>query len=98
MIKLEINLLKGMDEDSMYLSFPECGNIINQFDYDSINSDNFVKAIDFIIAFFYKYRMYGSVADIHIRNSELAPTKMTMKEIEEALGYKIKIVEEEERW
>lgn len=96
MNKLEINLSKDMDEDSMYLSFPECGNIINQFDYDSINLDNFVKAIDFIIAFFYKYRMHCSIADIHMRNSELAPTKMTIKEIEEALGYKIKIVEEEE--
>ena len=98
MIKLEINLSKDMDEDSMYLSFPECGNIINQFDYDSINSDNFVKAIDFIIAFLYKHRKSGAVVDINMRNSELAPTKMTIKEIEEALGYKIKIVEEEERW
>ena len=98
MNKLEINLSKDMDEDSKYLSFPECCNIINQFDYDSINLDNVVKAIDFIIAYFYKYRIYCSVADINMRNSELAPTKMTIKEIEEALGYKIKIVEDEERW
>ena len=80
MNKLEIKLSKNMDEDSIYLSFPECGNITNQFDYDSINLDNFAKAIDFIIiAYFYKYRIYRSVADIHILNSELAPTKMTMK-------------------
>ena len=96
MNKLEINLSKDMDEDSKYLSFPECCNIINQFDYDSINLDNVVKAIDFIIAYFYKYRIYCSVADIHIRNSELAPKKkMTKTEIEKALGYAIEIVEEE---
>ena len=97
MNKLEINLSKDMDEDSMYLSFPECSNIINQFDYDSINLDNFVKAIDFIIAYFYEYRIYRSVADIHMRNSELVPTKMTKTEIEKALGYSIDIVEEEEK-
>ena len=97
MNKLEIYLSKDIDEDSIYLSFSECGNIVNQFDYDSINMDNFIKASDFIIAFLYKHRISGAVGDIHMRNSELAPTKMTIKEIEEALGYKIKIVEEEER-
>ena len=99
MNKLKISLSKDADDDFIYPSFPfpECSNIINQFDYDSINLDNVVKAIDFIIAYFYKYRIYCSVADIYTRNSELAPTKMTIKEIEEALGYKIKIVEEEER-
>ena len=96
MNKLEIILSKDIDEDSIYLSFSECDNIVNQFDYDSVNTDNFIKAVDFIIAFLYKHRKSGAVVDIHIRNSELAPTKMTIKEIEEALGYKIKIVEDEE--
>ena len=32
--------------------------------------------------------------DITARNNALAPTKMTKTEIEEALGYKIEIVEE----
>ena len=96
MNKLEIYLSKDIDEDSIYLSFSECGNIVNQFDYDSVNMDNFIKAADFIIAFLYKYRKSGAVADIHMRNSELAPTKMTIKEIEEALGYKIKIVEDKD--
>ena len=97
MNKLEIYLSKDIDEDSIYLSFSECGNIVNQFDYDSVNMDNFIKAADFIIAFLYKYRKSGAVADIHMRNNELKPPKeMTIKEIEEKLGYKIKILEETE--
>ena len=98
MNKLEINLSKDMDEDSTYLSFQECGNIINQFDYDSINSDNFVKAIDFIITYLYKYQRNGAVIDINTRNNELKPAKlMTIKEIEEALGYRVMIVKEENK-
>ena len=95
MNKLEIYLSKDIDEDSICLSFSECDNIVNQFDYDSVKMDNFIKAVDFIIAFLYKHRKSGAVADIHMRNNELKPPKeMTIKEIEEKLGYKIKIVEE----
>ena len=54
MNKLKISLQKDADEVSMDLSFPECSNIINQFDYDSVTSDNCVKAIEFIIAYLYK--------------------------------------------
>ena len=95
MSKLEINLSKDIDEDSIYLTYSECSNIINQFDYDSVTSDNFVKAIDFIIAYLYKYQSFEEVVDITTRNNALAPTKMTKTEIEEALGYKIEIVEED---
>ena len=94
MNKLKITLSKDTDEDFIYPSFPECSNIINQFDYDSVTSDNFVKAIDFIIAYLYKHQSFEEVVDITARNDALAPTKMTKTEIEEALGYKIEIVEE----
>ena len=97
MNKLKISLSKDVDEDSIYPSFPfpECSNIINQFDYDSVTSDNFVKVIDFIIAYLYKYQSFEEVVDITTRNNALAPTKMTKTEIEKALGYPIDIVEEE---
>ena len=97
MNKLKITLSKDADEDSIYPSFPfpECSNIINQFDYDSVTSDNFVKTIDFIIAYLYKCQSFEEVVDITARNNALAPTKMTKTEIEKALGYPIDIVEEE---
>ena len=99
MNKLKISLSKDADDDFIYPSFPfpECSNIINQFDYDSVTSDNFVKAIDFIIAYLYKCQSFEEVVDITARNNALAPTKMTKTEIEEALGYKIEIVEEENK-
>ena len=97
MNKLKITLSKDTDEDFIYPSFPfpECSNIINQFDYDSVTSDNFVKAIDFIIAYLYKCQSFEEVVDITARNNALAPTKMTKTEIEKALGYPIDIIEEE---
>lgn len=97
MNKLEIYLSKDIDEHSIsVLTYPESSNIINQFHYDSITLDNFTKAIDFIIAYFYKYKRTGTVIDINTRNNELKPAKeMTIKEIEKALGYKVKIVKEE---
>ena len=98
MSKLEINLSKDIDEDSIYLTYSECSNIINQFDDDSVTSDNFVKAIDFIITYLYKYQRTGAVIDINTRNNELKPAKlMTIKEIEEALGYRVMIVKEENK-
>ena len=100
MNKLKISLSKDADDDFIYPSFPfpECSNIINQFDYDSVTSDNFVKAIDFIITYLYKYQRTGAVIDINTRNNELKPAKlMTIKEIEEALGYRVMIVKEENK-
>ena len=85
---------RKVDEDSIYLTYSECSNIINQFNYDSVTSDNFVKAIDFIIAYLYKCQSFEEVVDITARNNALAPTKMTKTEIEKALGYPIEIVKE----
>ena len=90
MEKLEMSLV-----NFVALDYQECCNIINQFDYDSVTSDNFEKAIDFIIAYLYKYQRTGASINIDIRNNSLAPTKMTKTEIEKALGYPIDIVEEE---
>lgn len=84
--------------DSSMLDFHDCNNIINQFNSGELTFDNYERAIDFIISYLYMYQYHTSIIDIHKRNKELmSPKEMTIGEIEELLGYKVKIVEEENK-
>ena len=80
------------------LELHDCNNIINQFDSRELTYDNYARAIDFIISYLYMNRYHISIVDIHERNKQLMPPKeMTIGEIEELLGYKVKIVKEENK-
>ena len=80
------------------LELHDCNNIINQFDSRELTYDNYTRAIDFIISYLYMNRYHTSIVDIHARNNELmSPKEMTISEIEELLGYKVKIVKEENK-
>ena len=75
----------------------ECTHIANSFKDEDINYVNAHKAIDFLIAYFAKNGYEYTVVDINARNILHAPAKeMTIEEIEEELGYKVKIVKEKE--
>ena len=84
--------------DSSILELHDCNNIINQFDSREFTYDNYVRAIDFIISYLYMNRCNTVIADIHGRNKQLMPPKeMTIGEIAELLGYKVKTVKEENK-
>ena len=74
----------------------EINNIINKFDGHKITEDEIMDALDLISLYIHQERIYKFVVDIDERNSSLAPAKeMTIEEIEEKLGYKVKIVSKE---
>ena len=76
----------------------EIDNIINKFDGHKITEDEIMDALDLISLYIYQERIHKIVMDIDERNSSLAPAKeMTLEEIEEKLGYKVKIVSKENR-
>ena len=80
------------------LELHDCNNIINQFDSRELTYDNYARAIDFIISYLYMNRYHMSIIDIHERNKQLmSPKEMTIGENEELLGYKVKIVKEENK-
>ena len=84
--------------DSSMLELHDCNNIINQFDSRELTYDNYARAIDFIVSYLYMNRCHTAIADIHERNKQLmSPKEMTIGEIEELLGYEIKIVKEENK-
>lgn len=62
---------------------------------DKIAIDEVVKALDTIACFFMNNRENMIIYDLKKRDNDLMPAKeMTVKEIEEELGYKIKIIKE----
>ena len=70
-------------------------NIIN--DIGEVSEDKLQEAINTIIVYMAKDRIDGMTIDIDYRNECYAPTKeMTIAEIEKELGYKVKIVKDEE--
>ena len=76
----------------------EINNIIKKFDGRKITEDEAMDALDLISLYIYQERIHKIVVDIDERNSSLAPAKeMTIEEIEEKLGYKVKIVSKENR-
>ena len=74
----------------------DCTNILNKFKNKKISNKDMENAIDTIIAYFAQRNYYKMVVDIQERDRALAPAKeMTLDEIENKLGYKIKIVNKE---
>ena len=75
----------------------DCQHIIDNLNRDTeITVEEFHNALDIVIAYFVEESINGLVLDIKKRNKMLAPTKeMTIDEIEEKLGYKVKIVNKE---
>ena len=71
-------------------------NIINKFDDHKITKDEAMDALDLISLYIYKERLHKIIVDIDERNRFLEPAKeMTLEEIENKLGYKVKIVSKE---
>ena len=77
----------------------ECSNIITNLNNESYASTSaLTHAIGIIIAHFMANEINKVVVDIDELNKSLAPPKeMTINDIEKELGYKIKIVSEEEK-
>ena len=70
-------------------------NIINNI--GEVSEDDLQEAINKIIVYMAKDRIDGITINIDYRNECYAPTKeMTIAEIEKKLGYKVKIVKDEE--
>lgn len=69
----------------------ECSYILNKV--GNISDKDLNDAVDTIIAYFANENICALEVDIDTRNRELMPPKeMTIKDIEEKLGYKVKIV------
>ena len=72
----------------------KANNIIYQFKEEEITYENAEKALDFLIAYMAITKL---CVEVEKRNALKAPArKMTMEEIEEAIGCRIEIVEEKE--
>ena len=91
------------DRDTSYKQYPalydcDCFHIINNLKDQSVPSqEEFNHALDILIAFFVKDEISKMIIDIPRRNQSLAPEKeMTLEEIEEELGYKVKVVNKKE--
>ena len=70
-------------------------NIINNI--GEVSEDDLQEAINKTIVYMAKDRIDGMTINIYYRNECYAPTKeMTIAEIEKKLGYKVKIVKDEE--
>ena len=62
-----------------------------------VSEDEFNTAIDTLITYFAQKDLFHILIDLKMRNDYQGPAKeMTMEEIEEQLGYKIKIVKEKD--
>ena len=74
----------------------DCQHIIDNLNRDTeITVEELNHALDVVTAYFAEHCINELVLDINKRNEMLAPAKeMTIEEIEEKLGYKIKIVKE----
>ena len=86
--------LTTFSKEGPFIYDRDCQHIINNLNRDTeITNDELNHALDIVTAYFVEHCINGLVLDINERNKILAPAKeMTIEEIEEKLGYKIKIV------
>lgn len=71
----------------------EINNIIDKIGNKDITIDDLEHALDIITLYMYQREIHKIVLDIYDRNKSLSPAKeMTLEEIEEKLGHKIKII------
>lgn len=96
MIKtLELSI-KSMSDYNIHprLQLGDCSSIYEKVGH-RVTREEFIDALDIIISYFYMEKLSFTNVNISKRNKNLAPTKeMTISDIEELLGYKIKIVKE----
>ena len=97
MKKIEITLVDSdLDLDLgniPKLSYAECSNILEKYPFEDVTFDKVQDALDLLVAYIYNERLASVVIDIEGRNKYLAPVKeMTLEEIEEKLGHKVKII------
>lgn len=102
--RIEVNLVDpDFDMMTAVQDYPllysiDCNNILDQFEGKEITNDDALKAIDTLAAYFYQEKLYKMVMDIDERDRYLAPAKeMTIEDIENRLGHKIKIVSKKEK-
>ena len=97
---LSFDLVTTFSKEGPYIYDRDCQHIIDNLNRDTeITVEELNHALDIVTAYFVKHRINWLVLDINDRNKVLAPAKeMTINEIEKELGYKIKIVKENERW
>lgn len=86
----------AFSKEGSFINDRDCQHIINNLNRDDeITVEELNHALDIVTAYFFKHRINWLVLDINDRNKVLAPAKeMTIDEIEKELGYKIKIVKE----
>ena len=91
-----VTTLTTFSKEGPYIYDRDCQHIINNLNRNTeITNDELSHALDIVTAYFVKHHINWLVLDINDRNKVLAPAKeMTIDEIEEKLGYKIKIVKE----
>ena len=79
------------------LNYSDCNHILEKYPFEDVTLDKAQDALDLITAYIYKNRFTSIVVDIKARNKYLSPAKeMTLEEIEEKLGHKVKIISEKE--
>lgn len=65
------------------------------FEGDAVCEQEALEAMDTLIRYLYQNKEVQIIYDLEYRNKALAPAKeMTMTEIEKALGYKVKLINE----
>ena len=99
--KFEIELVDPKCEETVIgrprLYVFDCPNILEQFK-DRISDDECKKALDTLIAYFVQENICKMEVNIDERDYSLAPEKeMTIEDIENRLGHKIKIVSKKEK-
>lgn len=92
-----LTLITAFSKEGPFIYDRDCQHIINNLNRDTdITNDELNHALDIVTAYFVEHCINGLVLDINERNKILAPAKeTTIDEIEKELGYKIKIVKEE---
>ena len=77
------------------IEFSEIDNIVKERG-DAVSDEEFNKAIDTIFIAFAQRRLNNIIVDIDYKNRNVTK-KMTIKEIEAALGHKVEIIKEGEK-
>lgn len=64
----------------------------------AITGDELEQALDIVTTYLMQHESYKIVVDLDERERDrISPVEMTLKEIEETLGYRIKVVSKEEK-
>ncbi len=92
---IDSNMLSRKYHNNPFINESDCINIRNSLKTTTIRTDDILTIIDPLIAYFGENELEQIIVDVEEREKEYAPAKeMTISEIEKALGYKVKIVQE----